>query len=173
MRYKVPSGIFIKPTTLKLLQRITPKFPYSLDLQKYLRPTKKTMDREFTYKVLGCVYEVYKILGPGLLESIYEEALMHELQLQGFDVKQQIHIPITYKGKQICPDMRLDLIVEDKLILELKSVTEYRKLFEKQLLTYLRLMDCELGYVINFNCEIIKDSIYPVVNTRYSGRHEK
>ena len=125
------------------------------------------MNRDYTYKVLGCVYEVYKTLGPGLLESIYEQAMIRELKLQGFDVKNQVQVPVYYKGELICPDLRLDIIVDDCLILELKSVTEYRKLFEKQLLTYLRLMNCEMGYVINFNTENIKEDIHPVVNSRY------
>ncbi len=96
------------------------------------------MDRDYTYRVLGCVYEVYKQLGPGLLESIYEAAMMKELKMNGFE-----------------------------LILELKSVVEYRKLFEKQLLTYLRLMNCEMGYVVNFNSDNIRHSIYPVINSHY------
>jgi GxxExxY protein len=128
------------------------------------------MDRQYTYKVLGCVYEVYKQLGPGLLESIYEQAMIRELTLQGFDVKNQQQVPVYYKGELICPDLRLDLIIDDKLILELKSVVEYRPLFEKQLLTYLRLMNCELGYVINFNTDDIKEDIYPVYNNRYKPK---
>lgn len=126
------------------------------------------MDRDYTYRVLGCVYEVYKQLGPGLLESIYEAAMMKELQANGFEVKNQVTVPVYYKGELICPDLRLDLIIDNKLILELKSVVEYRKLFEKQLLTYLRLMDCEMGYVVNFNSDNIRHSIYPVVNSHYS-----
>ena len=125
------------------------------------------MDRYYTYKVLGCVYEVYKQLGPGLLESIYEAAMMKELQMNGFEVRNQVKVPVYYKGELICPDLRLDLIVDNKLILELKSVVEYRKLFEKQLLTYLRLMNCEMGYVVNFNSDNIRHSIYPVINTHY------
>ena len=128
------------------------------------------MDRQYTYKVLGCVYEVFKQLGPGLLESIYEQAMIRELTLQGFDVKNQQQVPVYYKGELICPDLRLDLIIDDKLILELKSVVEYRPLFEKQLLTYLRLMNCELGYVINFNTDDIKEDIYPVYNNRYKPK---
>jgi GxxExxY protein len=127
------------------------------------------MDRDYTYRVLGCVYEVYKQLGPGLLENIYERAMMHELSLNGFSVRNQVLVPVYYKGELICPDMRLDLIIDDKLILELKSVVEYRKLFEKQLLTYLRLMNCEMGYVINFNSDNIRHSIYPVVNSLYNN----
>ena len=125
------------------------------------------MDREYTYKVLGCVYEVYKVLGPGLLESIYEAAMIKELKLNGFEVKNQVQVPVYYKEELICPDLRLDLIIDNKLILELKSVVEYRKLFEKQLLTYLRLMNCEMGYVINFNSDNIRDSISPVINSHY------
>ena len=125
------------------------------------------MDREFTYKVIGCVYEVYNQLGPGLLESIYEQAMIRELRLKGLEVRNQVQVPVYYKGELICHDLRLDLIVENKLILELKSVVEYRKLFEKQLLTYLRLMNCEMGYVINFNTDNIRDEIYPVFNNRY------
>ena len=126
------------------------------------------MDREYTYKVLGCVYEVYKVLGPGLLESIYEAAMIKELKLNGFEVKNQVQVPVYYKEELICPDLRLDLIIDNKLILELKSVVEYRKLFEKQLLTYLRLMNCEIGYVVNFNSDNIRHSIYPVINSHYA-----
>ena len=125
------------------------------------------MDREYTYRILGCVYEVYKQLGPGLLESIYEAAMMKELQMQGFEVRNQVAVPVYYKGELLCSDLRLDLIVENKLILELKSVVDFRKLFEKQLLTYLRLMNCEMGYVVNFNTDNIRNGIYPVINSHY------
>ena len=131
------------------------------------------MDRDYTYKILGCVYEVYKTLGPGLLESIYEQAMIRELTHQGFKVRNQMPVPVYYKGELICPDLRLDLIVDDRLILELKSVVEYRKLFEKQLLTYLRLTNCEMGYVVNFNTENIKEEIHPVVNSRYDKSKSK
>ena len=125
------------------------------------------MDRDYTYRIIGCVYEVYNQLGPGLLESIYESAMIHELRSNGFEVKNQVQVPVYYKGELINHDLRLDLIIDGRLILELKSVVDYRKLFEKQLFTYLRLMNCELGYVINFNTDDIRNSIHPVVNTRY------
>ena len=125
------------------------------------------MDRDYTYKILGCVYEVYNQLGPGLLESIYEEAMIRELRMQGFDVHSQVPVKVYYKGEVICHDLRLDLIIDDKVILELKSVVEYRKLYEKQLYTYLRLMNCELGYVVNFNTDNISEEIHTVVNNRY------
>ena len=125
------------------------------------------MEREYTYRVLGCVYEVYNQLGPGLLESIYEAAMIKELRTNGFYVENQISVPVYYKGEIICPDFRLDLIIDNKLILELKSVVDYRKLFEKQLFTYLWLMNCEMGYVVNFNTDNIRSSIHPVINTKY------
>ena len=130
------------------------------------------MNRDYTYRVLGCVYEVYNQLGPGLLESIYEAAMVKELRDNGFDVRNQVHVPVFYKGELIYPDLRLDLIIDNKLILELKSVVDYRKLFEKQLYTYLRLMNCEMGYVINFNTDDILTSIHPVVNTRFNRSPE-
>ncbi|MBO4463928.1 MAG: GxxExxY protein [Prevotella sp.] len=127
------------------------------------------MDRSYTYRILRCAYNVYDELGPGLLESIYEEALCRELQANGFSVERQKPIPVTYKGEPLTNDLRLDIIVDNKVILELKSVTEYRKLFEKQLYTYLRLTGCELGYVINFNEEDLADGIHTIVN-RFSSK---
>ena len=136
---------------------------------KSLKSLDKTnnMEREYTYKIIGGVYEVYNELGPGLLESIYEKAMIKELRMRGFEVRNQVLVPVYYKGELICPDLRLDLIIDDRLILELKSVTEYKKLFEKQLYTYLRLMNCEMGYVINFNTDNIRSDIHPVFNNHY------
>lgn len=133
-----------------------------------LRKTEqKRMDRAYTYRIVGCIYEVYNELGPGLLESIYERAMIKELSSQGFEVKSQVQVPVYYNGELICPVLRLDLIVDDRLILELKSVAEYKKLFEKQLYTYLRLMNCEMGYVINFNTDNIPNEIHPVFNNHF------
>ena len=122
------------------------------------------ISRDYTYNLLHCAYEVYDELGPGLLESIYEEALAKELTMNGFQVERQVPVPVYYKGEPLCNHLRLDLLVDGQVILELKSVLEYKKLFEKQLYSYLRLMDCELGYVINFNVEHLKDGIHPIVN---------
>lgn len=122
------------------------------------------MDRKYTYKLLQCLYEVHNQLGPGLLESLYEEAVARELTSQGFHVRRQVPVPVMYKGEPLHNDLRLDLIVDDTIIIEVKSVTEYRKLFEKQLYTYLRLTDCPLGYVVNFNEEFLRDGIHSVRN---------
>ena len=122
------------------------------------------MDRDYTFKLLRCAYNVYDELGPGLLESIYEEALCRELKSKGFSVERQKTVPVYYKGEQLKDNLRIDIIVDGKVILELKSVTEYRKLFEKQLYTYLRITGCELGYVINFNEEKLGNGIHTVCN---------
>ena len=126
------------------------------------------MDRNYTYRLLKCLYEVHSQLGPGLLESIYEEAAAKELTAQGFHVERQVPVPVIYKGEPLKSDLRLDIIVDNKVILELKSVTEYRKLFEKQLYSYLVLKNCEMGYVVNFNEESLQDGIHAVYNSRYS-----
>ena len=126
------------------------------------------MERAYTYKILSCLYEVHNELGPGLLESIYEEAVTKELTSRGFEVKRQVPVPVFYKGERLSNDLRLDIIVDDKIILELKSVTEYKKLFEKQLFTYLVLKNCELGYVVNFNVEDLRDGIHTIYNSQYS-----
>ena len=127
------------------------------------------MDRNYTYRLLKCLYDVHNELGPGLLESIYEEAAARELTVQGFHVERQVPVPVFYKGECLQNDLRLDLIVDDCIILELKSVTEYRKLFEKQLYTYLVLKNCEMGYVVNFNEESLQDGIHVVYNSRYTN----
>ena len=87
-----------------------------------------------------------------------------ELSAHGFTVERQVPVPVNYKGDRLHNDLRLDLIVDGKIILELKSVSDYKTLFEKQLYTYLRLTGCELGYVINFNVEHMQAGIHPVVN---------
>lgn len=125
------------------------------------------MDRTYTYQILRCLYNVYDELGPGLLESIYEEATVKELKENGFSVDRQVRVPVFYKGEQLQADLRLDLMIDKKVILELKSVSEYRKIFEKQLFTYLRLMNCELGYVVNYNVEDLRDGIIAVHNHYY------
>lgn len=119
---------------------------------------------EITYEIRGAIYDVYKELGPGLLESVYEEALCFELEQRGLNVERQVQVPIQYKGNELKTELRLDLFVEDKVIVELKSVEEMKKVFAKQLLTYLRLMDKRMGLLVNFNTDNILTSITRVVN---------
>ena len=119
---------------------------------------------EITYEIRGAIYDVYKELGPGLLESVYEEALCFELKQRGLSIERQKQVPVIYKGCRLKTDLRLDILVEDKGIVELKSVEEMKKVFSKQLLTYLRLMDKRIGILVNFNTDDILTSITRIAN---------
>lgn len=121
-------------------------------------------DNEITYQIRGAIYDVYKTLGPGLLESVYEEALTYELEQRGLKVERQKQVPILYKGNVLKTEFRLDLLIEDKIIVELKSVDEMKKVFAKQLLTYLRLLDKKVGILVNFNTDNILKNIYRIAN---------
>lgn len=122
------------------------------------------MYNDLSYRVIGCVLEVYKTLGPGLLESVYEKALLHELSLQGLSAESQVPVKVTYKGIELGEGLRLDILVEGKLIIELKSVEELKPVYYKQLLSYLKLSDKKLGLLINFNVDNMMDGIHRVVN---------
>ena len=117
-----------------------------------------------TYEVRGAIYDVYKAMGPGLLESVYEEALAFELAQRNLQVKRQLQVPIQYKGNLLNTELRLDLLVEDEIIVELKSVEEMKKVYAKKLLTYLRLMNKRVGLLVNFNTDNILTSIKRIVN---------
>ena len=119
---------------------------------------------ELSYKVIGCAMEVHNVLGPGLLESVYEQALIHELAMNGIAVKRQVEVDVNYKGMNIANGLRVDLIVDDELIIELKSVEEIKPIHQKQLQTYLKLMDRRIGLLINFNTINLKDGIKRIVN---------
>lgn len=119
---------------------------------------------EITYEIRGAIYDVYKELGPDLLESVYEEALCFELEKRGLSVERQKQVPIIYKGNVLKTELRLDLLVDNKVIVELKSVEEMKKVFAKQLLTYLRLMEKKVGLLVNFNTDNILTAITRVAN---------
>ena len=116
-------------------------------------------DNEITYEIRGAIFDVYNELGPGLLESVYEEALAFELQERGLEVVRQMEVPILYKGNELKTPLRLDLMVNDRVIIELKSVEDMRPVFTKQLLTYLKLLDKHIGILVNFNTSNLRDSI--------------
>ena len=105
---------------------------------------------ELIYEVRGAAMEVYNYFGPGLLESVYEKALVRELELRGYDVKTQLPVPIEYKGAVVGDELRIDILVEDELIVELKSVEEFKPVYYKQLRTYLKLLKKDVGLLINF-----------------------
>ena len=122
-------------------------------------------DNEITYEIRGAIYDVYKNLGPGLLESVYEEALVFELEKRGLKVERQKEVPINYDGHVLKTQLRLDLLVEDRVIVELKSVKEMQDVFWKQTRTYLRLLNLKVGILVNFNTDnILDDSIHRVVS---------
>lgn len=120
--------------------------------------------KDITYDIISCAYEVHKVLGPGLLESVYQKALIHELKLNGFKVESEIKVDIDYKGINIGNDLRLDILVNDSIVLELKSVETILPVHKKQLLTYLKLLDLQLGLLINFNTNLLKEGITRIVN---------
>jgi len=113
--------------------------------------TQKYID-QLTYKIIGCAIEVHKELGPGLLESIYEKCLIHELKLNGFDVKNQMSIPLFYKGIDMDCNLRFDILVNDLVVVELKSVVIMHPIFEAVLMTYMKLLRKPKGILFNFNC---------------------
>jgi GxxExxY protein len=122
-------------------------------------------ENEISRLIIGAAIEVHKNLGgPGLLEDIYEEALCYELTRQGLDVKRQVMVPVTYKQKRLRRPLILDVLVEDKVIVEIKAVESVHPVFKAQLLTYLRLTGKKLGLLINFGQEKVSDGICRVVN---------
>ena len=122
---------------------------------------------DLMYEVRGAAMEVYNHFGPGLLESVYEKAMVQELKLQGLKVESQVPINIMYKGAKIGDDLRLDLLVEDELIVELKSVEEIKDIYYKQLRTYLKLLGRQEGLLINFGEYDLKKGIRRVTLNEY------
>lgn len=119
---------------------------------------------DLTYEIINCAYEVHSFLGPGLLESVYQRALVHELRLRGFNVISEIPIDIEYKGLNIGDHLRLDILVDEEVVIELKSVENILPVHKKQLLTYLKLLDLHVGLLINFNVSLLREGITRIVN---------
>lgn len=121
-------------------------------------------ENEIGTKIIEASIELHRELGPGLLESVYEVVLTRELKDRGLTVKRQVPIPINYKDMKFDEGFRADIIVEDKVILELKAVEKISNSHKKQVQTYLRLTGCKLGYVLNFNESLMKNGITRCVN---------
>lgn len=119
---------------------------------------------DLTYEIINCVLEVHNFLGPGLLESVYQKALIHELKLRGFKIDYEVPIEIYYKDINVGDSLRLDILVNEEIVIELKSVENVLPVHKKQLLTYLRLLDLEVGLLINFNVSLLKEGITRIVN---------
>ena len=118
---------------------------------------------DLTRKIIGLAIEVHRTLGPGLLESAYEACLIYELQKAGLKVEWQKDVLITYKEIKLDCGYRLDLLVEDKIIIEIKSVTELTNVHKAQLLTYLKLSGCTVGLLMNFNVMVLRDGIHRII----------
>ena len=121
-------------------------------------------ENDIAHAVLGSALTVHRHLGPGLLESVYEEVLVYEIELRGLQCARQVPVPIKYQAVQFAVGFRADIIVERSVILELKSVETVLPVHKKQLLTYLRLTDLRLGLLINFNVPLLRDGFSRIVN---------
>jgi GxxExxY protein len=120
------------------------------------------------YKIVGCAIEVHKNLGPGLLESVYQTCLIEELKECGLMVRSQVWVPIQYKNKDLGGTLKLDLLVNDLVVVELKAVEYMIPLYRAQLLSYLRLTGKPKGLLINFHCENIVEQMVPLVTEEFS-----
>lgn len=116
--------------------------------------------------VVNSAFKVHKELGPGLLERVYEVCLAHEISKAGLDVKRQIDIPIVYDGIEFSEGLRLDLLVEDSIIIEVKAVEQVNPVWEAQIISHLKLLNKDLGFLINFNVPLIKSGIRRFINTK-------
>jgi GxxExxY protein len=121
-------------------------------------------ENDISYNIRGCIFNVYNTLGPRLLESAYEIALAHELEKKGLLVKRQVGLPLIYDDIKMDIGYRIDLLIENKVIIEVKSVENLMEVHHKQLITYLRLSKLKLGILVNFNEENITDGIFRKVN---------
>jgi len=121
-------------------------------------------ENEISYKIIGLALELHKSLGPGLLESAYENALAYDLKEHGFDIKQQVPMPFVYKEVKMEVGYRIDLVVDNKVLIEIKSLEALAPVHFAQTLTYLKLSGLRLGLLINFNTKILKDGIHRLVN---------
>jgi len=123
------------------------------------------MENELSHKIIGAAIEVHRTLGgPGLLESIYEAALCHELTLQGLKIKKQLPVQVVYKGMTIRDPLYIDILVQETVIIEVKATEKNHPVYETQVLTYLRLTGIKLGLLVNFGNSHVKDGIFRIVN---------
>jgi GxxExxY protein len=128
--------------------------------QKYIQ--------DLSYKIIGCAIEVHNHLGPGLLEMLYENCFIDELKQAGLSVQSQVYVPIIYKGRKLDGSLKLDLIINDLIIVEEKAVEQIIPLYKAQLLSYLKLTGKPKGLIINFNCEIISEQLISLVTEEFA-----
>jgi len=132
---------------------------FTTETRRHGEELEVLLARELTETIIGAAIEVHKALGAGLLESAYEECLRHELTIRGHTVRQQVPLPVVYKGLELECGYRMDLVVDETVIIEVKSVDQLHPVHEAQLLTYLRISGKRVGLLINFNVEVLKNGI--------------
>ncbi|HUJ21768.1 MAG TPA: GxxExxY protein [Bryobacteraceae bacterium] len=128
------------------------------------RDAETPREDQVTDQIIGAAIELHRLLGPGLLESAYEECLCYELSLRGLGFQRQVSLPVTYKGVRLACGYKMDLVVEDLVIVELKTVESLQRVHAAQLLSYLRLSGKSVGLLINFNAPILKSGLKRIVN---------
>lgn len=126
-------------------------------------PAKDEMTEKLAAAIVDAAFKVHHALGPGLLESVYETCLCHELSTRKIAFERQVSLPIVYDGVSLDAGLRLDILVADCIVVEIKAVERFIPLFEAQLLTYLKLTNLELGFLINFNVPLIKNGVRRIV----------
>jgi GxxExxY protein len=124
----------------------------------------KARDLDLTHQIIGAAIEVHRVLGPGLLESIYEAAPCHEVSLRGLHVERQVAVPVAYKGLELNTGIRLDLCIANRVVVEVKSVERLHQIHRAQLLTYLKLTGLRTGLLFNFNVESLRNGMRRMVN---------
>src|ERR1035441_5893678 len=129
---------------------------------------RPVVENVLTDQIIGCAIEVHRHLGPGLLEAVYEECLCYELSQAGLKFQRQVHLPITYKGVKFESAYKMDLVVEDAIVVEIKAIEEMLPVHSAQLLTYLKSANKRVGLLINFNVPILKSGLKRIVN-HYAG----
>jgi GxxExxY protein len=126
------------------------------------------MINEIAYKIIGCAIEVHKNLGPGLLESVYQACLIEELKMVGLNAESQVYIPILYKGKNLGGILKLDILVESQVVVEIKAVDVMIPIYQAQLLSYLKIAGKPKGLLINFHCVNIVKGMIPMVTENFA-----
>ena len=134
-----------------------------MEKKVYFEPIPEHME-DVAKAILDSAFQIHTALGPGLLESVYEACMVHELKLRGVPVKSQVTLPVIYKGMKVDSGFRLDLIVDDSVVVEIKSAEDINAVYRAQLLTYLRLSNIRLGLLINFNVVHLRDGIKRIIN---------
>ncbi len=121
------------------------------------------IESALTEQIIGAAIEVHRHWGPGLYEEVYEKSLCHELRLRNVAFDTQVRLPLVYKGERVGDDLRLDLIAQAKVVVELKAIKAFEPIHEAQLLTYMKLTGCRVGLLINFNVQVLREGIKRMV----------